>query len=193
MNVNSEITLLRRINEELLEENAYLRGKVDFYEKHPWVITGLKGETIIANLVSGCKTAYTCSHDIETASSHIRIEVKLANLNIANKGRETKRWTWIRPLGRTGNKKYERLLLLGESDIRFKQYYKDNNSPFVIFDVPFTEIPPLVSKAENVGQIILTTNPSKVKSLRGKLLYEKYQITRKELEERYKEIIESTA
>lgn len=190
LDMQNEIVSLRQHNQELMEENTGLRKKIIFYENHPWVAEGLKGEIIIAKLVHGNMTSYNCSHDIEIEYENLRLEVKLANLNIAKKDGMTKRWVWIRPFGITGRKKYDHLILLGQSDMRFKQLYKDSTSPFVIFDVPFKAVKSITSRSSGGEQIILSTNPTTVRSLRGKILYEKYQVTSKELEERYQKIIE---
>lgn len=186
LSIQDEIALLRLNNDRLRAENGSLRRKVAFYESHPWVVEGIKGENVIAKLVCGNITGYTCSHDIETVYAQTKIEVKLANLNVAVIGCGTKRWAWIRPFGETGTKKYDNLILLGETDVRFRHKYKDPDSPFVIFDIPYHEVRPLTSKSMGRVQIILTTNPDTVSSARGKALYQKYQVSRKELEERYK-------
>jgi hypothetical protein len=65
LNLQNEIASLHLYNKKLKGENECLKKRIDFYEKHPWVVTGLRGETIIATLIDGSTTSYTYSHDIE--------------------------------------------------------------------------------------------------------------------------------
>lgn len=97
--------------------------------------------------------------------------------------RYVRRWSWGQPLGISGAKRFDRLILVGEIDPRFKSSYLDPKSPYVIFDVPFASVARIMRKTPLIQ---LTTNPNAVSSESGKLLFRRFQITRSELSARYR-------
>ena len=110
------------------------------------------------------------------------MEVKTSRL-LTMKGVQTKRWTWGRILGANGNKDYDYVVLLGETDLRYSEHYPDQAGPYVAFLVPFAEIL-VVAGGKSLGkQIQVTTNPtSRTLGRVGQLMFGKYMIALEELE-----------
>ena len=88
------------------------------------------------------------------------LEVKTSKLFKPNSVSETSlRWTWHRPLGWTGKKKYDFLVLLGDKDLRFK--YSSRSSEYVIFLIPHKKVGPAFgSGKDGKGIINLLSNPT---------------------------------
>lgn len=184
----------RRLNDyvsRLQAEIVTLKRKVAILEKHEILAQGIKGESLVAVWVNGVVTTHNASHDIDIQDRTLSIEVKYAGLNSAVRGRgsrttETLRWAWSKPFGESGSKTYDKLILVGDTDARYAQNYKDPTCPYVIFDVPFEDIMPLTIQT-NSGRyrsIQLTTNPLTARSS-ASALFSNYQVTTKELEDRY--------
>jgi hypothetical protein len=169
----------------LRAENARLRKKVAFFERNSMTLFGTKGEHLVAKLSGGFKTAAkTAKFDVKIPSG-ARVEVKSASLNTlyANKPDGTKRWAWMRILGMGGKKPFNWLVLLGEVDDRYRGRYADPRSPYVVFLLPKRAVAKhLIASGPGPG-IQLTTNPQTV-GPKGRELFEKYQVTRKELTRR---------
>jgi hypothetical protein len=163
----------------LQEENRWLRG-------HPTLSRGLRGETIITDLLGGTHTQPGSAHDLFVGTNGIRIEVKSSGLNTPVRGSSTRRWVWTKPFGESGNKRYDRLILLGLIDTRFRTHYLDPKAPFVLFDLPFKDVKPLtvVVQSGRYSAIYLTTNPLTARS-GTRRLFDEYQITSVDLERRY--------
>jgi hypothetical protein len=139
------------------------------------------GEDRIAELVGGRGRGHPSSFDV-IARNGVRIEVKTSMLTGVTPNAPTKRWAWMRILGQDGRKKYDYLVLLGLRDDRFMNQYADPKSPYVMFVVPWRDVPKVTMGKRHV-QIQLTTNPSTVKP-RGRLLFTKYQVTEAQLARR---------
>lgn len=154
MNKDTEASLRAKI-QALQEENNLLREKVDFLTGAPDIRAGIKGETLIAEAVGGIVTIHSESHDV-TAASGTRIEVKYSRLNRPNLISASMRWSWNYPIGLKQKKNYDRLILMGDADGRYREHYADPTSPFVIFDVPMAAVRTLI-QADN--HISITTNP----------------------------------
>jgi hypothetical protein len=172
---------LQRELAALRAENARLRRRLGFFERHPELQSGDVGEARIAQLVGGRSRGHPSSFDI-TARNGARIEVKTSTLTIVTPNTVTKRWAWMRILGQDGRKQYEYLVLLGLRDDRFTNQYADPKSPYVMFVVPWSDVPKVTMGKRHV-QIQLTTNPSMV-GPRGRLLFTKYQVTEAQLARR---------
>ena len=183
--LKSENKQLREKIKVLEKELMNLRKKVAFFENHPSISDGIRGESLVASLVNGLIIGGCSPYDV-ISNRDVRIEVKFSRLNVV--GQTTKRWNWAKPFGGSGNKVYDRLLLIGEKDDRYTDLYLDPQSPYILFDVPFKEVSLLTTKASRHGfagaHITLTTNPRKAKS-RASLLFRDYQITEKTLKEKY--------
>jgi hypothetical protein len=98
MHSQQEILALEQRILELEAENARLNRELDFLKIHPTIAQGIKGETLIGQLVDGVVTAYADSYDVLTPTG-LRIEVKYSKLNHPMKVAPTKRWNWGKPLG----------------------------------------------------------------------------------------------
>lgn len=191
-NLRAENQTLRTEVERLRNEVAVLAAKVTTLSTHGSLAKGMAGESLVANLVQGAVTTGNASHDVEIAGNLIRIEVKYSGVGCARRGiqaegRETLRWAWSKPLGESGKKTYERLILVGDKDPRYSSQYLDQECPYVLFDVPHGEILPLTIQT-NGGRyrsINLTTNPRTARSA-GSALFEKYQVTLVDLTARYR-------
>lgn len=184
--MHQQILELTRTIEQLSAENIQLKQKVAFFENHPSVVAGIRGETLVANLISGSATAFNASHDIDT-NNGLRIEVKYSKLNLANRQQTntTKRWSWKNIFGSGGQKNYDRLILIGEVDQRYASSYLKPDSPVVIFDIGYADVMKLTSLTEHQQRLIqLSSNPASVRS-RAKSLYTEFQITTDDLTQRY--------
>ena len=79
------------------------------------------------------------------------MEVKFSKLTVAVSKRKTKtyRWNWAKVFGDKGNKVFDRLILVGEVHKECAYYYKDKNSPYIFFDIPYSEIMDFATKSNN--------------------------------------------
>lgn len=180
--------------DKLLAENAELKRKIEeleqqlrFLTKHPSFIRGFSGETLVAQAVSGCRSGTTTSYDVRT--SEVFIEVKMSALHWNNRvGSSTRKWAWPRVFGNSNGKQYDFLILMGDTDRRWQQRYKDTSSPYVFFCVPYNEVLPLTVDTDSARfkAINLTSNPWSISSNKAKMLYEKYQTTIDDLEKRFR-------
>jgi hypothetical protein len=167
-------------------ENEHLRAEVCFLRGNPSIARGIKGETLIAGLLRAQRASPGSGHDL-VAQEDVLIEVKYSALLNAMANRTVRRWVWTKLFGELGKKQFHRLLLLGDADARFKSHYADPESPYVIFDLTYSEAATIVGgvKPGRLSRLHLTTNPSTVKSWRAKELFERYQVTTAELQARY--------
>ena len=110
------------------------------------------------------------------------IEIKFCNLNEAVPGKITRRWNWPHILGSKRAKSFDHLLLLAPHDPQYHARYDDPESPLVIFDIPFNDIPALL---EPDGSIRTSTHPFRFRRTTHRKLVCEYQITREGLVERY--------
>ncbi len=180
------IRRLRQQLDQLRAENRMLLERLAFLQEHPTIGQGLRGEVIIATLLSGSRTERGSSHDMTVGRRGLRIEVKYSGLNAPVRNRPTRRWVWTKPFGESGRKRYERLILVGLTDERFRPYYLDRTGPFILFDVPFKHVPHLTVDVQSgrYSAIYLTTNPLTVRS-GVRRLYDQFQVTPDDLRIRY--------
>ncbi|WP_278378959.1 hypothetical protein [Stutzerimonas kunmingensis] len=187
MSIAEDIDLVQALRTRvatLEAENTSLRAKLDLFEQHSTLAKGIKGERIIVTLLGGTPSAKNAPHDIELKERDLLLEVKYANLNLAVPHSATQRWVWSKIFGEAGKKNYQRLILVGDIDLRYRESYMDSDSPYVLFDIPYEDAVPLTIKTGRYRSISLTTNPAKAKSA-GAPLFGKYQITFQDLESRY--------
>ena len=178
---------LAKISQEVLslrEENTLLRKKVEILEKHPTLAKGIAGETLVAKLLGGALTKKNATHDVSLERNGIKIEVKYSNLNLAVDYSTTHRWAWSKIFGESGKKEYDRLLLIGDTDPRWREQYLDRESPYVIFDIPLNEAMPLTTQTGRYRSIQLSTNPRKARSAAASM-FTRYQVTLAHLSEKY--------
>jgi hypothetical protein len=173
---------------KLLEENTRLKSSVHFLRLNPKLVDGIKGETLVANLIGGKLTPHTAPHDLALGRKgrrDLKIEVKYSNLGQPDKNVPTKRWSWAGIFGLYHGKDFDRILLIGAADPRYKRFYRDVRSPFVIFDLSYKDAKRIARGSD--GNIIqLTTNPLSVTSAHLKELFHQHQCTTAELKKRYK-------
>ncbi len=172
---------------KLLEsELQNLKSKIAWHEQHPTLSSGIRGETLIFNIGIMRFAPKNASYDLK--HKHLKIEVKFSKLG--DNGRGILRWTWGKIFGEAGNKKYDRLILIGDRDNRFTDQYKDSNCPYVIFDIPFESAKNFTNPGGNAHSIIRLNsnpNPAKISTQNLKLLYDIYQTTNDELLNKYPE------
>jgi hypothetical protein len=174
LNLKNELKTLRK-------ENIFLREQIEFLTGVPDIVAGLKGETIIADAIGGDVTLHTDSHDVESPTG-IKIEVKYSRLNKPSKKSNSLRWSWNYPMGLKLKKVYDRLILLGDADSRYREFYASPESPYVMFDLPIEDVQDLMQAGNHIS---ITTNPSNRTSGTRRILFDKYQITLADLKERY--------
>jgi len=152
------------------EENERLRKEVEFLRTHPSILQGLKGETIVCALTGGAATKFAEKYDV-LLSNEVTLEVKFSKLNTPVKGAPTKRWNWSKPLGIFDKgKKYDFLVLLGEKDLRFPSQYLDE-SPYVCFLIPRTEIEVMMTEGKTIGGMLqINTNLQTARAEKSKLI-----------------------
>ena len=152
-----------RIN-DLELKNSKLRSELDFLKLHPAIAQGIKGETLVLQLVEGAITSYSASYDICTTAG-LRIEVKYSKLNRPMKVAPTLRWNWSKPLGWLDKgKDYHYLLLVGEKDPRYLEQYPDR-TPYVYFLVPLQEVGNVMDQGRTIGgSVQITTNLAKLQT-----------------------------
>lgn len=156
---------------ELEKENLALRMRitvlekeVEFLKTHPSIAQGMRGETLVARITEGVIGAYSDQYDI-LVGQRVKVEVKFSKLNSPNSGATTKRWNWSKPLGwKDKGKDYDFLLLVGEKDPRFPAQYLDD-SPYVFFLVPHSEVLTVMNSGAAIGaNVQIISNLAKAQS-----------------------------
>jgi len=185
-----EIHRLKRRIEKLLHENKQLRQEAASRSRYLKNATGFRGERFVRRLLKGSiPTIRGSAHDLKVAGK--LLEIKTAECRNAIKGREggtvTKRWTWHRPLGTSGENHYHYLVLVGDIDSRYRRLYRDQDSPatgVVMFLVPRNRVKSIMRKS-GAPIIQLTTDPRSQRSKGGKDIWH-YEKTRKELKSKFR-------
>lgn len=115
-----------------------------------------------------------------------KLLIRVSSLTYPTAGitKTTKRWQWHNVFGINGKKEFDNLILVGDIDERHKSKYQDNDSCFVIFDIPYQELEKIIGD-DRKRIIKLSTNPM---TCRGQfsLLFNQYQMSEKALLEKYK-------
>jgi len=160
---------LEDANSALRETNAQLKAEIDFLKKHPVFAAGIKGETLICDLVGGKLTTFAESFDVTVGTC--KLEVKYSNLGVPVKGCATRRWSWSKPLGwKDKGKDYDYLILIGQKDDRFPGQYLDATR-YVCFFIPRQKVDSLMFKGAAIGGVIqLTTNFKSIENQQSKML-----------------------
>jgi len=175
----ARITDLEAELETCRRENKLLRSKLG---STVWRVDAEKAEAFIYDLIGGTRTRGSAPYDLE-APDGTTIEVKFSNLNKAMPNSGMRRWVWARVLGRNNAKIFDRLILLGPHDPRFREQMRDPVSKWVIFDVPYDEV---LSLAEKDGMIWVGTHATKFgKRLTHRRLMCEYQVSQNEIKARY--------
>lgn len=186
--MNDELRELRRRVHGLEHRVHQLeRENAQFHTKRPADSThhkSEKGERIVAELIGG--KMVNDSFDVLTPSGH-RLEVRYAGLSTAVWGKATKRWTWNFILGAYKEKDFDRVILVGEVDPRYRCKYRDPTFPYIFFDVPKSRLAEVMGASPH---IYLSTNPKKVYGFKSygfsaDPLYNSFQTTAAELKAKY--------
>lgn len=177
----SDLATLQEENGRLRTRVLELESQLHFLTTHKTVAAGIAGERIISDLIDGILTSYAASFDVH-APNGMTIEVKKAGRT----AKTSNRWQWGKVLGESGNKKYDYLLLVGDSDPRYAHLYRDAKSPFVIFCVPYASVLDVSTAGQRNTRIArINTNPTGVRSTVRKSLYENFEVTMAELKVRF--------
>ncbi len=135
----SKLELIKKTIRDLRKENAALKKRLSVLENHPSMVQGIRGETIVSKLLNGEITKHNSSFDINLPTKGILLEIKFSALNDAvrksKSENKTKRWAWSKPFGESGQKVFDRLVLIGEKDQRYHNLYENNNCPYIFFDI----------------------------------------------------------
>ena len=170
----------------LEDEVSRLKCKLELLEHHPSLQKGLAGERLVIKLVRGKPTPFVCDHDVTIRGK--LLEIKTSHLNVADRKRDTgtKRWSWRHVLGNNGEKKFHRLILVGDVDERCRQLCDDPKSPYVFFDLSRRTAERLARRGSE-GMIQLTSNPSNIaaKNTAARELFFRFQTTMRKLKRRY--------
>jgi len=166
---------LTRLGKELLQ-----------YRTHELLATGMRGEMLVSKLVNGRITAYAIGHDIKTADGTL-LEVKRSKLHLWDKRSGSTKWQWAKLLGESGKKKYDYAILVGDADPRYAKSYKDPDSSWVIFCVPFERLNEVTTPGQRVDyrHIQISTNPIGTRRILTRTLFEQYQVSMRDLGERF--------
>lgn len=177
----------------LANENAFLKkrieeleAKLSFLTKHKTLARGLAGERLISDAITGALTGHTASFDVSGPQGE-RIEVKSAKLTNAGAGAasEFRRWMWQKVFGETNQKTYDYLLLVGEAHSACASAYRDPDSPYVLFCIPHARVGQLTTAGTRGALgIQLNCNPATARG-RSRSLFNEFQITLAELQERF--------
>ena len=165
---------LRRDLQLCMAERDRLRGLQPFRR-------GLEGERYIAELVGGTVTITNARSDVVTGSGD-HLEVKLSGLRVAVHGKKTKQWAWEDILGEDGKKIYDRLVLLGPVDERYR---KPTDGRYVIFDIPYDDA---VELLPNPRYLAVSTNIERSFSKISATLFEKYLTTEADMRRNYRRV-----
>ena len=142
-----------------------------------------KAEIFIAELLDCEFAPHVARHDLHSTKSGIKFEIKFSSLTSPKPSTSIRYWTWTSILGDEKGKIFDRLILVGKTNPKYQAAYADPNSPFVLFDLSFSDASSLTSKH---GDIQLNTNPNGLRKAESKLLYAKHQVTRKQLCQLYR-------
>jgi hypothetical protein len=141
---------------------------------------GRTGEVYLASLLGVQPTIPNSPYDILTPTN-CRLEVKTSKLNL-HKHADGSHWGWTKPLGGDGDKEYDQLILLAEPDPRHINHYAQPLIRYVMFDIPFLEVPKFLNGRRD---IFLGSNPLRVFSPTTSGLYRDFQITEHEFVKKY--------
>jgi len=166
-------------NEILRRRVASLEAELEILKQHPTLAAGIRGEQIVATTLKGTLSIGNAGHDISLPNGYT-IEVKTSALTRPVANTTSLRWAWAKVLGSSGRKLYDYLLLIGDSDERFRTAYKDPASPYVFFLVPFNEVAALGNATKATIGIQLVSNPAKARGVSAPL-FARYQVTLQEL------------
>lgn len=168
--MNESISELRARISQLEDENWALKQRLKVLEPQEAPVA----EFYIAELSGGSLTSGLVAHDVVGSDGSL-FEVKYSRLNTPVKGAKSKRWSWGHPLGNSGLKAFDYLILVGEIDPRYAHQYEGSCPFYVLFCVPYDQVTAVMRDNEPLIQI--TTNPLSIRSASAKRLFEEFYIT----------------
>lgn len=182
-----EENLIERLmheNAELKREVATLRNELSFLNSHERLARGIRGETLLANLIGADLTSHTAGHDL-VREDGLMIEVKSARLNIPTERSATKRWVWGRLFGAGADerKAYDYVILVGERDDRYAELYAEPNDPFVFFVLPYSEVRQFCTGSTGNAMITLTTRIKE--GMKNQRLFTHYMMSMAQIEKKF--------
>lgn len=175
--VTSPVEDLRKENEKLRQELHLCREECARLRALRPHNKGQKGEHYVAELIGGALTTHNARHDVVVAKSGKLLEVKWSALRYAVPGKPTKQWAWRDLLGEDGKKKYDRLILIGPMDERYR---RPVDGPYVIFDIPFE----VVESLPNPRYLAVGSNAIGGWSKVSKIVYQ-YLTTEQDMKRNY--------
>ncbi|MFA6111815.1 MAG: hypothetical protein WDA75_23890 [Candidatus Latescibacterota bacterium] len=174
--IDARIVRLQERVAELEQENEALRNRIALDEQEPREQAGFLAERLLATLIANVAGE-------ECMDWQQRLQAKYSALSISVHGRPTKRWVWnyIGVFGPGQRRKTH--VLIGDTDERFRDFYRDPISKYVLFALP--TLTAIRLAAGNTRSFTLTTNPCTVRTETGRAMFNKYQITLSELIAKY--------
>ncbi len=136
---------------------------------------------MIAILLGGDLT-HPQSSDLRVGELRLRIRFSTIKTPKAN-SLGSNRWSWPDVL--EDFTQYDRLILMGVPDERFRNRYFDPRCSFVLFDIPFEDVETVSQITGPHRNIHLITDPQTAQSAFTGRLFSNFQITEPELESRY--------
>lgn len=116
----------------------------------------------------------------------LTLEVKFSKLGPQSHCPSSRRWTWGPFRGADGKKSYDRLILVGEPDLRYKERYKDQSvhAQYVLFDIPAKRASEI---SYSGGGRHLNSNPDGVQKWKHICheLYNQWQVSEADLLKRF--------
>ena len=158
-----------------------LRPKADLWDRFAKTFSGLRGEELGVRLLLAERVFGNSVFDL-VADDGRRLEVKFARLTQEPNKPTVERWKWVHLLGTSGKKQYDRLLLVGESNQKFSDSYREPTSEYVIFDLSRKDVRKLRLPRE--GSLTINSDPAR-SSPRHDRLFTQFEVTISELRERY--------
>lgn len=165
----------------LIAENRQLKKRLAFFENHPAIADGLHEHSVIAKLLGGDLT-HPQSSDLSVGELRLRIRFSTIKTPKAN-SLGARRWSWPDVLEEFAA--YDRLILMGVPDERFRNRYLDPTCGFVLFDIPFEDVDTVSQIAGPHRNIHLITDPQTAQFAYTGRLFSTFQISERELESRY--------
>jgi hypothetical protein len=155
--MTDRVTISREEYDSLLAKISRLETQLRFLGQHKTLALGMAGEQLIARLSGGITTAHTSRHDIEMLAGQ-KIEVKTSKISVpmVKKPNSGKRWQWHKIYGQDGQKIYDWLVLVGQADPRYKEFYLDRHSEYVMFLIPYDQLKNYITSG---NMIVLSSNP----------------------------------
>ena len=180
--MDEELTFFRVENAKLAAKVAELEARLLYMTTYKTLAAGLSGENHVVELIGGARTSHTASVDI-ICRNGTKVEVKLGKLSrpAPRTSPDTLRWQWGKIFGEKNAKDFDYIVLVGESDLRFRELYKDRSSPYVLFLLNRAQAEEVAtSHTRGAKGILLGANPQP-KGVKAARFFAEFQVTAAEL------------